>query len=34
MSDKKPLILPTNDDGIKSPGIHAAARDPAPLGEE
>ncbi len=33
MSDKKPLILLTNDDGIKSPGIHAAARYLAPLGE-
>ncbi len=33
MSDKKPLILLTNDDGIKSPGIHAAARYLAPLGD-
>lgn len=33
MTDHKPLILLTNDDGIKSPGIHAAARYLAPLGE-
>jgi 5'-nucleotidase len=29
----KPLILITNDDGIQSPGLHAAARAAAGLGE-
>lgn len=33
MTNDKPLILVTNDDGIASPGIHAAARALAPLGE-
>jgi 5'-nucleotidase len=33
MLSNKPLILLTNDDGIDSPGIHAAARALAPLGE-
>jgi len=33
MTKDKPLILVTNDDGIASPGIHAAARALAPLGE-
>jgi 5'-nucleotidase len=33
MTQDKPLILITNDDGIQSPGIHAAARALAPLGE-
>ncbi len=33
MTENKPLILVTNDDGIESPGIHAAARALAPLGE-
>ncbi len=33
MTNEKPLILVTNDDGIESPGIHAAARALAPLGE-
>lgn len=33
MEDSRALILLTNDDGIKSPGIHAAARYLAPLGE-
>lgn len=33
MTQQKPLILVTNDDGIESPGIHAAARALAPLGE-
>ena len=33
MTKEKPLILVTNDDGIDSPGIHAAARALAPLGE-
>lgn len=33
MTKQKPLILVTNDDGIDSPGIHAAARALAPLGE-
>jgi 5'-nucleotidase len=33
MNKVKPLILVTNDDGIKSPGIHAAARALAALGE-
>lgn len=30
---KKPLILVTNDDGIESPGLQAAAEAVAPLGE-
>ncbi len=30
---KKPLILITNDDGIESPGLRAAARAALPLGE-
>lgn len=33
MEESRPLILLTNDDGIKSPGIHAAARYLAALGE-
>jgi 5'-nucleotidase len=33
MSEKRPLILVTNDDGIDSPGIHAAAHALMPLGE-
>jgi len=33
MTHEKPLILVTNDDGIESPGIHAAARALMPLGE-
>ena len=31
--DVPPLILITNDDGIESPGLHAAARAVLPLGE-
>jgi len=30
---KKPLIVLTNDDGIKSPGLRAAARAVMSLGE-
>jgi 5'-nucleotidase len=33
MGSEKPLILLTNDDGIDSPGIHAAAKGLTPLGE-
>lgn len=33
MQDSKPLILLTNDDGIRSPGIHAAARTLSQIGE-
>jgi 5'-nucleotidase len=33
MQDTQPLILLTNDDGIQSPGIHAAARTLSQLGE-
>ena len=33
MEKEKVLILLTNDDGIDSPGIHAAAKALAPLGE-
>ena len=33
MQDTKPLILLTNDDGIRSPGIHAAARTLSEIGE-
>lgn len=33
MTKEKPLILITNDDGIDSPGIHAAVRALAPLGK-
>ncbi len=33
MTQQKPLILVTNDDGIESPGIHAVARALVPLGE-
>ena len=33
MKSEKPLILLTNDDGIDSPGIHAAAKALASLGE-
>jgi len=33
MQDIKPLILLTNDDGIQSPGIHAAARTLSEIGE-
>jgi 5'-nucleotidase len=33
MQDLKPLILLTNDDGIQSPGIHAAARTLSEIGE-
>jgi len=33
MQDPKPLILLTNDDGIQSPGIHAAARTLSEIGE-
>ncbi len=30
---KKPLILITNDDGIESPGLRAAAQAAVPLGD-
>ncbi len=33
LHDVPPLILITNDDGIESPGLHAAARAVLPLGE-
>nr|WP_320131007.1 5'/3'-nucleotidase SurE [uncultured Holophaga sp.] len=33
MSPRRPFILLTNDDGIDSPGLHAAAEALAPLGE-
>ena len=33
MQPDKPLILITNDDGIDSPGLHAAVRAALPLGE-
>ena len=33
MTNTRPLVLLTNDDGIASPGLHAAAQAVADLGD-